>query len=172
MFTRATTGQTQETSSDNRLSDLPHTRPDHPQVRPSFFSRSAVREALLRLTRIHLRITLCRISLGEGWDTAVAAARALEDSSLFVDVRDDGSILLLWAGPRGKGAEGDRHASEAIMRRLRRLLGEVPELAQSGLAKVSLVHCWSDALDVATGLSDSFVLAGEQPVESMKLAAA
>jgi len=172
MFTRAITGQTHETSSDNRLPDLPHTRPDHPQVRPTFFSCSAVKQALARLARIHLRITLCRISLGQGWDEAVAAAEALEDASLFVDVREDGSLMILWAGPRHRGPEGDRLARDAVMSRLRRLLGDVPFMARGGLASVSLVHCWSDALDVATGATDPFAVIGAHPIESVELAAA
>ena len=172
MFTRTNTGRTQETSPDLFLPDLPHTRPDPPQVRPSFSFGSALHRALTRLAGIHLRISLCRLTLAGGWRAAAELAEAIKDPGLLVGLRDDGSLWVLWAGPRQPGAEGDLLARRTILRKLGGVLGNPSRLNGDAGLRGAIMHCWADELDVSCGSADPFALLPAEPLDQVTLAAA
>lgn len=151
MFTGTSTRRTNETSSDLCLPDLPHTRPDHPQVRPTFFSASGFDRTLEQLSGLHLRLTLCRLTLDATWGKTRDVAEALQGPLLMIRAMDDDSLLILYVGPRRGGAEGDLDAERAIGDKLHRVLDQV---VGTGGARVSMAHYWSDAMDLRSGFSD------------------
>ena len=169
MFTGTSKRRTNKTSSDLCLPDLPHTRPDHPQVRPPFFSASGLDRALGQLAGLHLRLTLCRLSLKADRGTRLAAAEALQNPSLMISDLDDGSLLILYIGPRRAGSEGDLEAEREVTKKLREVLGEIPD---AGDFTVAMTHCWSDAMDLRYGVDDPFALVPAASLRHRKRAAA
>ncbi len=85
---------------------------------------------------------------------------------------DDGSLLILYVGPRRSGVEGDLDAEQAIGEKLRRGLGGIPGIGGPGDMMVSMAHCWSDAVDLRDGMSDPLALVTPEPLEENKRAAA
>jgi hypothetical protein len=118
-----------------RRSGGPKARPAHPPARlPRGIARS-----LRRLRGLHLRLSLCRVTLTPGCDSRLAR---IDDPSLIAELADDGSLIVIFIQPQGID---DETAAGGVCTRLEQSLRQhgVP----LGALRIAILHCDAAAVD-------------------------
>src|SRR5215470_10261722 len=102
---------------------------------------------LKRLGDLHLRISLARLPLGgEAARLGQAIVDNLQDPCALIGLMPDGSVVAAFLGPRGgDSAVADNEMTARITRRFERAL-RLANVEQSGLAGLTVAHCWSDEI--------------------------
>lgn len=139
---------------------------------PAF--QAEIERSLVRLRGTHLRLSLFQVRLGTRAHAGMAMA-ALSDLGATGRL-PDGSLGLLYLGPRPEGIGGEVALGQRIERRLLDALGPVAPRAasirsQMARPQVAVVHAWSDELTGVGGLI-RLLLAWETPLNLLDLAAA
>jgi len=123
--------------------ELPLRRPGGPNTRPAFSATRmppGIVRSLRRLRGLHLRFSLCRVSLVPGCDSRLTA---IDDRSLIVELAADGSLIVIYIHPRGVN---DEEADCGLSARLEQAL------RQSGVplnaVRISVLPCDAAAIDV------------------------
>jgi hypothetical protein len=104
---------------------------------------------LKRLGDLHLRISLARLPVGEQGSDATPIGQAivdnLQDPGALAGIMPDGSVVAAFLGPRD--CAGDDEMADRIRRRFERALRlSGTDGVASSLARLALVHCWSDEI--------------------------
>mgnify|MGYP001552551537 FL=1 len=124
--------------------------------------------SLLALRCTHLRVSLFAVGLGTQSRAGGAVARALAALGP-VGRLPDGSLGLLYLGPRPCGISSEAPLVETVRRRVQAALGGAERHGVQPL--IAAVHAWSDEL-AGVGALLQLLLAWETPLHLADLAAA
>ncbi|GAB4392047.1 MAG: hypothetical protein Tsb0032_06150 [Kiloniellaceae bacterium] len=135
--------------------ELPLRRPGGPKARPALSASAAgsasgsiaptirlprgIASSLRRLRGLHLRLSLCRVSLAAGCD---ARLTGIDDRSLIGELADDGALIVIFIHPPGIN---DEEAEGGVCARLEQSLrcSGVP----LGALRISVLPCDATAID-------------------------
>ncbi len=122
--------------------ELPLRRPGGPKTRPALSALSmpqGITSSLRRLRGLHLRLSLCRVTLARGSDGRLGA---IDSRSLIAEPAADGSLVVIYIHPQGIS---DADAASGIAARLEQALREsgVP----LGTVRLAILPCDAAAID-------------------------
>lgn len=135
--------------------ELPLRRPGGPKTRPALSALrmpSGIVSSLRRLRGLHLRLSLCRVTLASGCDGRLDM---IDDRSLIAELAEDGSLVVIYIHPQGV-SDGD--AAGGVATRLARTLGEAGMPLRA--MRITIVPCDATAIDEIDG---SLAVMAEQP---------
>jgi hypothetical protein len=140
--------------------ELPRCRPGGPKTRPAnslghLPSRlpAGISRSLRRLRGLHLRLSLCRVSIATGCDSRLAQ---IDDGSLIAELADDGSMIVIFIHPQGID---DEAATGGLAARLEHALRQLS--VPLGALKIAVLHCDASAID--DGNTTLHALTGQPP---------
>jgi len=140
--------------------ELPLRRPGGPKARPAL-SVSArlpagIASSLRRLKGLHLRLSLCRVTLAQGCDGRLAA---VDDRSLIAEQADDGALIVIFIHPPGVG---DDAASSGLFTRLEQALRQISVPLPA--VRVAVLHCDAAAIDESDATRDALMDRPSRPL--------
>lgn len=99
----------------------------------------AIVSSLRRLRGLHLRLSLCRVTLAPGCDSRLTG---IDDRSLIAEVADDGALVVIFIHPQGIN---DEEAAAGVCARLEQSLRHsgVP----LGALRIAILPCDATAID-------------------------
>ena len=130
--------------------ELPLRRPGGPKTRPAVSAPQnpavpaprlprGIASSLRRLRGLHLRLSLCRVTLAPGCDGRLTG---IDDRSLIAELADDGALIVIFIHPQGIN---DEEAEGGICARLEQ------SLRFSGIPfdalRVAVLPCDATAID-------------------------
>ena len=126
--------------------ELPLRRPGGPKARPALSASprptslpKGIASSLRRLRGLHLRLSLCRVTLARGCDSRLSG---IEDRSLIAELADDGSLMVIFIHPQGIN---DDEAASGLCARLEQSLRScgIP----LGALRIAIMPCDATAID-------------------------
>ena len=150
--------------------ELPLRRSGGPKARPAlsaagasvaFASRlpAGIISSLRRLKGLHLRLSLCRITLAPGCDGRLCT---IDDRSLIAELADDGALIVIFIHPPGVD---DAAAALGIATRLEQALQHSAVPLQA--VRVAVMHCDAAALDESDATRDALLDLSSRPLQSL-----
>lgn len=154
--------------------ELPLRRPGGPKARPALSASSrpvslpgAIADSLRRLRGLHLRLSLCRVTLAGGCDSRLFG---IEDRSLIAALADDGSLIVIFIHPQGID---DAEAAGGVCDRLEQALSHSSVPLEA--LRIAILPCDAAAIDdsdatmqVMMGLpSRPLLMSAAGPVEAV-----
>ncbi|MEO3431165.1 hypothetical protein AAFN88_20085 [Pelagibius sp. CAU 1746] len=106
--------------------------------RPSSLPKG-IASSLRRLRGLHLRLSLCRVSLAPGCDSRLGG---IDDRSLIAELADDGSLFVIFIHPQGIT---DEEGAGGLCDRLMQSLGDIG--MPLGALRVAILPCDAAAID-------------------------
>lgn len=124
--------------------ELPLRRPGGPKARPARSASSCslpsgIARSLLRLRGLHLRLSLCRVTLAPGCDGRLAA---IDDCSLIAELAEDGALIVIYIHPKGID---DDEAAVGVCARLKQCLHRIG--VPQGALRIAIMHCDAASID-------------------------
>jgi len=139
--------------------ELPLCRPGGPKTRPAHSAShlpAGIASSLRRLRGLHLRLSLCRITLAPGCDSRLTP---IDDLSLIAELSDDGSLFVIFIHPQGID---DREAESGLAARLEQSLRS--RGAQLGALRIAILHCDATAIDGSDATLDAVINLPSRPL--------
>jgi len=139
--------------------ELPLRRPGGPKTRPALFAArlpAGIARSLRRLRGLHLRLSLCRITLAPGCDSRLTS---IDDRSLIAEVASDGSLFVIFIHPQGID---DVEAESGLGARLEQSLRD--HGAQLGALRIATLHCDATAIDESDATLDAVINLPSRPL--------
>ena len=127
--------------------ELPLRRPGGPKIRPALSALrmpEGIARSLRRLRGLHLRVSLCRLSLTRGCDSRLMQ---IDDRSLIAEQAEDGSMIAIYIHPLG--VSDDEAACGIATRLVQTLRGSAMPLGALRLAVLPLDAAAIDESDTA-----------------------
>ncbi|WP_193370388.1 hypothetical protein [Pelagibius marinus] len=126
--------------------ELPLRRPGGPKTRPAISGSpppsglpKGIANSLRRLRGLHLRLSLCRVTLAPGCDSRLSG---IDDRSLIAEMADDGALIVIFIHPQGIT---DEEAAGGLCARLEQSLR--PCGIPLGALRVAILPCDAAAID-------------------------
>ncbi len=126
--------------------ELPLRRPGGPKARPALSASPresslprGIASSLRRLRGLHLRLSLCRVTLAPGCDSRLTG---IDDRSLIAELADDGALIVIFIHPQGIT---DEEAACGLCARLEQSLRSsgIP----LGAIRLAILPCDATAID-------------------------
>lgn len=142
--------------------ELPLRRPGGPKTRPALSAErmpGGIASSLRRLQGLHLRLSLCRVTLSRGSDSRLSA---IDDSSLIAELAEDGSLVVIYIHPQGIS---DGEAACGVAARLEQTLKKSG--LRPGATRIAILPCDAAAIDVNDATLDALLGQPSRPLLSL-----